>query len=165
MPTSTFVYEGKRYYVRGDTQKERNEKIKKKKAELRGENKKTTPQFKEWSVYCIETYKRSCKPTTYKGYFEKIGRLNNVLGDKYLQDITPIDCQRLLNNLHGYSQYVIDQSVILLKFIFQRAIDNGIIEKILRSISLSLEALKLNAGHCRRMNAPLSSKPFKIHNI
>lgn len=130
MKTKTFVIDGKRYYIRGETDKEIEKKMLEKIASVKAKPLRTHYTVKTWSDICIKTYKRACKNITYDGYVEKADRLiNQYIGNIALNELTPLDCQNCLNNHLEKSQYTIDQCYILLNFILNRAVDNELIPK------------------------------------
>lgn len=128
----TFTYEGKRYDVYGKTERElirkQTEKIE---ALKRGEVLVCSSMLvKEWAHKCVETYKRNLSPKSYNHYCYHLDHyVLSVIGSMKLKDVKPLQCQSCLNNLEGMSQYTIGYIHQIMNFIFDKAVDNGLINK------------------------------------
>lgn len=129
----SFTFNGKRYYVRGDTELECIQKMARKLAELeRGDTvKDSSAKVRDFALYCFETYRKpKVKEVTYRKY---IGRLNRCIldsiGDMRLKDVKRIHCQQCLNALEGQSNYQIRQTIQMLTFIFEQAVIDGMLAK------------------------------------
>jgi integrase len=89
-------------------------------------------KLKEWAETCISVYKPNLIRGT-KYYSAYTNRLKNCvlkyLGEMELESILPIDCQRCVNQQIGNSAYQINQTVQIMSFLFEKAIDNNIISR------------------------------------
>lgn len=142
--TKSFTFEGKRYYVRGKTEREAIENIVKKKQEL---EKRSTIASKditvaEWAIICYDTYKRGgVKEETYKKYVNRLKACvcNQPIGRMQVQKVKNIDCQNCINAQAGNSEYQIKQTRYMLNFIFKKAVKADL---ILRNPADDLELIK-----------------------
>ena len=108
MSRETFRYDGKRYDIRAKNDKELGAKVATKKKELEEGrtivNKNTT--LKQWSFQWLDTYKKSS--ISFRTYKDYLARLNKhilpEIGNMKLKDIKPVHCQKVLNNMTGYSK-------------------------------------------------------------
>ena len=128
--TSTFMYEGKRYYIRGDTEKELAVKEYKKRQELEsGRNVITNnTTLEQWTLKCIETYKTNQSQITRQKYVSRIKHcVLEHIGYMKLKDVKPLHCQQVLNLQEGNSKTQINEVAQALKFIFERAVENKLI--------------------------------------
>ena len=110
------------------------DKIKKIKKDIelgrtRTKSNKTTVQ--EWADECFATYKANIKDDTVKNEkacFDKW--VGSEIGNKRLKDVKNIDCQHVMNRTSGYlARYTIRRVFQLMKFVFDRAVDNDLIEE------------------------------------
>jgi len=86
----------------------------------------------EWADICLDVYKPNQKKDSKYCYTYRNRMKNCVLiplGDKELDKIKPIDCQKAINLLAGKSAYQINQAKQMMNFLFERAIDNEYISK------------------------------------
>lgn len=126
----TFTFEGKRYTVRGKTEKEAIMKMANKIRDLEEGTfvLSGNTSVKDWAIRCVETYKTNQSDITRKTY---ISRMNSCILDKIgnrpLKSIKPFDCQNILNDLQGGSQYQISAVYQMLQFIFSKAKVNKLI--------------------------------------
>lgn len=125
----TFTFEGKRYYVRGNTEREAEEKRIRKKIELeQAVIQESFMPLKDWADVCIDTYKKNQKEITRKKY---VSRMNHCvldhIGDMPLCKIKAMDCQKVLNLQSDNSQRQIDEVYQILNFLFNKAVDNKLI--------------------------------------
>ena len=125
-----FTYKGKLYNVYANTLIELGTKIAEKKAELE----KTTHlkgggmPLREYAEMCIETYKVNQKPITRKIYLSRVRHcIFELIGDMPIEDIQPMHCQQVMNNQIGKSKAQISEVAHALNFIFEHAIDDGMI--------------------------------------
>lgn len=112
---------GKRHDVRAKTKKELKEKLKRKPS--RG-----VPTVREWAETCFTEYK-DVKPNTLyiqKNCFDT--HVNKYIGSRKLTDITPIECQNVINKTKGLSEYTIRRVAQLMKFVFKCAVENGYLD-------------------------------------
>ncbi|MCI8284269.1 MAG: site-specific integrase [Firmicutes bacterium] len=129
--TKSFLFEGKRYYVRGDTEKEVIEKMALKKRDLE-EGKKTISKnvlTKDWISEWLETYKMpTVSAETYQSYANVIK--NHILpdiGNLQLKDVKPLHVQKMINKLSGGSKKMIDRVSELTWGIFDAAKANELV--------------------------------------
>ena len=125
--TKSFTYDGKRYYVHGDTLEE----IYSKKAERLLNLKEGkiivsgSMLVRDWVPICIEAYKPNQSEDTKK---EFTGRVNKYivgeLGMYRLKDVTPLQCQRIMSAQAGKSKSHIDKLSQAMRFIFDKAVRN-----------------------------------------
>lgn len=128
--TKTFMFEGQRYYARGNTLEEVVVNREKKKAELKARSKLVSGDMtlSEWAARCIPAYKPKQKPNTRKNYEYRVNRyILRHIGMLPLKSITPLNCQDTLNECKGLSQYTINQVYFAMKFLFSHAVDNKLI--------------------------------------
>lgn len=84
--------------------------------------------FREYAEMCIETYKVNQKPVTRKTYLRRVRHcILELIGDMPIEDIQPIHCQQVMNNQSGNSKTQISEVINALNFIFEHAIDDGMI--------------------------------------
>ena len=126
----TFTYDGRRYYVRGDSQEDVLVKAALLKKDLdEGKHlvsKNTT--VSAWAMECIETYKTNQKDVTKKKYISRVKHcILDEIGLMSLKSVKPLHCQRVLNLQEGKSKHQINQIYQALQFIFQKAVDNKLI--------------------------------------
>jgi site-specific recombinase XerD len=126
----TFTFEGKRYTVRGKTEKEAIINIANKIRDLE-EGKVVVSgnmMVKDWTEKCIATYKTGQSEITRKKYVSRINYcILRHIGNRPLKSIKPIDCQSVLAYQEGNSQYQINQVYQALRFIFRTAKENKLI--------------------------------------
>lgn len=128
----TFTYDGKRYEVYGDTDRELIRKMTEKiEALKRGEVLVCSSMtVKDWSHKCVETYKTNLSPKSYKNYCYHLDHyiLDNI-GNMKIKDVKPIHCRACLNQLNGLSQYTIGYVYQIMNFIFDKAVGDELINK------------------------------------
>jgi integrase len=130
--TKTFTYDGKRYYVRAKTEAEAIEKMVLKKLELKECDMIFEPSaitVREWATKCIDTYKTNLSDKALRTC-KDIVRLyiTDTIGNMKLKNVKQIHCQQVMNNVAGYSQYVINQTYQKMVWIFRKAVENGMLE-------------------------------------
>lgn len=144
----TFTYNGKRYSVYAYTERDAGIKIAEKKAEL----KKTAQSsflLGSWAEFCIDTYKVNCSENTIK-HLKWIADkcVVGVLGNRPINTISSVDCQRCLNMTQGKSKGHIKYVHDMLKFLFHRAFVEG---KIAQDPTENLVKPKGTEGHRRAL--------------
>lgn len=128
----TFSYNGKHYDVYGTTDKElqrkRTEKIE---ALKRGELIVCSSMtVRAWAEQCVETYKTNLSDKALKKYKYFLSHyILEEIGDLKLKDVKPLTCQKALNKLEGLSVHTIGYVHQIMTFIFQKAVDNELINK------------------------------------
>jgi len=130
--TKTFTYNGKRIYVRGKTEREVNERLIEKKISL--EQKKTVVSSNlitdEWFEIYLKTYKNDVSAGTlrdYKSLYRNI--IQPFIGHMKINSVQPLTCQNILNSVADKSSSYIKKTVILLRSMFEKALDNELIVK------------------------------------
>ena len=128
--TKTFTFEGKRYYIRGDTLQECYEKWGRKLADLESGKKQITKnmRFDAWVEEWLETYKEpTVSVETLDSYKSNIRvHIVPLLGAMPLKSIKAIHCQRVVNEMSGMSAKMLSRVSQLMFSIFDDAIDNGL---------------------------------------
>ena len=117
--------EGHRYYIRAHTYAELKEKIDRKTEEGKRKRKiiKTELTVKQWAETVITDYKSNVTDETLKGYRSKIRRhITPVIGSERVIDVTPLQCQEVMNRMEGNAADTIKKVRELLYFIFEKAI-------------------------------------------
>lgn len=130
--TKTFTFDGKRYYVRGSTEKEAMKKLLKKQMELE-EGRITYDSkmlVKDWVAEAMETYKADLSSRAYYDTKKRIEKhILPELGNLPISKVKPIHCQKLINSKAGYSREYINKISQNLKFIFEKAKQNNLINE------------------------------------
>lgn len=126
----TFSYDGKRYYIRGDTEREVFEKMALKKRDL--EEGKTVVSssmtVETWAYMAVETYKTNQREITRSKYMSRMKHcILEEIGTMSLKSIKPIHCQEVLNQQAGKSKTQVNEVYQTLKFIFSTAYNNGLL--------------------------------------
>jgi integrase len=123
----SFTYNGKRYWVSGSNEKEIAKKKNLKIKEL------STPirfKFKEWSIEYLDMYKPQIAKRTRESYMSRLNtHIYPFIGNKYIDVITSLDCQKILNKLIGYSGSTIHKIYYDMNSIFEKAVFNELINK------------------------------------
>lgn len=130
--TKTFSFEGKRYYIRGSTEREATRKMIKKQMELEQGLVAYDSHMlvKDWVKEALQTYKADLSD---RAYYDTVKRIEKhilpELGNLQIGKVKPIHCQRLINSKTGYSKEYIEKISQNLKFIFTKAKENGMIRE------------------------------------
>lgn len=126
----TFTYEGKRYTVRGKTEKEAIMKMANKQRDLQ-EGKVVLSNnitVKEWALKCVDAYKTNQKEVTRKRYLSRMNAgIFQYIGNRRLKDIKKLELVEVLNKQKGKSNYQIKTIRQMLQFIFSKAKENHLI--------------------------------------
>jgi len=122
--------DGKRHYVYGNTEREANMKLAKAILDFEEHrvvlDKHTT--VKEWALQAVEVYKTSLKPITKKTYLARMNHtILDEIGSMQLCKVKAIHCQRVLNNQMGNSKWQIAEVNRMLYFIFEKAVENELL--------------------------------------
>lgn len=130
--TKSFTFDGKRYYIRGDTEREVNRKMAKKQYEL--ENGLVTYDsnmpVKIWVEQVTRTYKADLSEKSLADFKCRVNKhIIPELGNIPIGKVRPIQCQELINSKAGYSKEYINKIRRDLKFIFDRAVENKMINE------------------------------------
>ncbi|MBK5253996.1 MAG: tyrosine-type recombinase/integrase [Peptostreptococcaceae bacterium] len=130
--TRTFTFDGKRYYVRGNSESDCAVKKAMKLRDLE-EGKviisnKTT--VNDWAKFCFETYKNNLEGRSRRDWWNRLEK--NVLreiGTMQLKHVKPLHCQHVMNNLQGKSKSHINKIYQSMNFIFDKALGDDLILK------------------------------------
>ena len=125
--------EKKRIFVRGKSQREVDMKLAeiKKMYELGLVAESPNTTFDNWCTEWLETYKKN---TVTDGWYRDIqyiikNHISPKLGTMLLSKIKPYHIQSCVNGLSGLSWSTINKTVVIIKDIFNRALENGLIVK------------------------------------
>lgn len=151
--TKTFTHLGKRYYIRGKTEREATEKLIRKQIELERRDMSTggSTLLRDWFPVALNTFKPnitagSAKQIEYR--FQK--HVLSEIGDLPLDQITPLHCQRILNRQKGMSKNHIARIAQEMFFAFDTARKNGMI-----SVNPAADLVKpAGYAHVRRALTP-----------
>ena len=128
--TKTFTFEGKRYYVRGKTEREALLKLANKQRDLEEGKVAVSGNMtvSAWAYKAVETYKTNQKDITREKYIQRMKKcILDEIGDMPLKQVKPFDCQMVLNKQSGKSKTQINETYQTLKFIFNTARINKLI--------------------------------------
>lgn len=127
---TTFTFDGKRYQIYADTQKELYRKAERKKLELEQGKIELAGNMTlaQWIEKCISTYKTNQKEITNKKYRARIKHcITDHIGKYPLRSIKPLQLQECMNLQIGKSKTQINEVYNAIKFFFEKAIDNQLI--------------------------------------
>lgn len=128
--TKSFTFKGKRYYVVAKNERDAYLKMAEKIRHLEEEDTpvRATMTLSQWADICVATYKSHLKDVTMYTYKNRMKScILKRIGFMKLKNIKPMDCQECLNALAGKSTYIIRQTRQMLVFLFDKAIQNGIL--------------------------------------
>lgn len=129
----SFTFEGRRYFVRGNTEEEAVEAMIRRKIELEeGKNRITkNAMYKDWFSEWLETYKMPSVSPSWAKTLSDIGKsvIMPQIGNKRLKDIKPVDIQKTLNSKAGMSQRYIKLIYIILSDSMTVAMKNGLVQE------------------------------------
>ena len=127
----SFIYKGVRYFgKRADSEAQaiRNADDLRKQIEANDLVRTTNRTVRSWALECVETYKVKQSDVTRQKYLEKLEcYVLKYIGDMRLVDITPMQCQQLVNKQADKSQATINDVYQQLQFIFRMARINRMI--------------------------------------
>ena len=125
----TFRFNGKRYEVYGKTLEEALiKKIELQKRLEEDDVKKNRVTVSDWIDTALEEYKPNISLEYYYQMKYRIDKhITSQIGHKCLTDVTPLDCQRILNNQAKSSRSQIQKVSQELHFIFETAKKNKLI--------------------------------------
>lgn len=128
--TTTFTFEGKRYYVRADTEPELYRKQAEKLRELEEGTAILSPStiVDKWADKAFDTYKMDNSnlkemKLRYKKY------ISPAIGSIPVSKVTAVQCQNILNGCSGMSFSHLDKLRQEIRFVFKSALNNGLIKK------------------------------------
>lgn len=125
--------DGVRRNIRANTHQELIDKVAKVKRDIeQGYDplRSTTTTVKKWSELCFEKYKINLDPHTLyiqKNCFDK--HVTPIIGRLKLVDVKPLHCQDVINHTAGLSNYTIRRVSQLMRFVFEKAVENGLMYK------------------------------------
>lgn len=126
----TFTFDGKRYYVRGNTESEAIINMANKIRDLEDGRVMLcgNMQVNQWYAEYVKTYRVGCKDITQKNYDCKMKKhVLSVIGDLPLKAVKPLHCQKVLNFLDGYSADIINKVNQGMSALFKCAVENKLI--------------------------------------
>lgn len=127
---TTFTFDGKRYQIYADTQKELYRKAERKKLELEQGKIELAGSMTlgQWIEKCIDTYKTNQKEITNIKYRARIKHcITKHIGKYPLKSIKPLQLQECMNLQIGKSKTQINEVYNAIKFFFEKAMDNQLI--------------------------------------
>ena len=132
--TSTFMWQGKRVYVYGNSPDEAKKNAIKRKALLEvgiKENRNNTT-VSEWAKKWLKDYKRGAISSAWYKQTESIveNHICNEIGDKRLKDVSAADIKRLMNKKARFSESHQRKIAQIILQIFGSAVENDIIDKL-----------------------------------
>ena len=128
--TSSFTYEGRRYYIHADTKADLAVRKAMKLRDLEEGRVTVTGSMSvtAWTYRAIETYKTNQKEITRKKYVNRVRHcILEHIGDMQLKSVKPLHCQNVLNLQQGNSKAQINEVYNALQFIFKKAVANNLI--------------------------------------
>lgn len=158
----TFTFEGKRYTVRGKTEKEAIMKMANKIRDLEEGHIVVSGNttVKAWALKCVDVYKTGQADITRKTYIGKMkSSIFPLIGDRPLKSIKPFDVQCVLNELQGYSQAYISDIYQMLRFVFSKAKTNKLIAE---DPTIDLQKPKGTKNHRRAITAKEETHFLKV---
>lgn len=128
----TFTFDGKRYKVRGDSEKDAIVKMANKIRDLEEGRVilSSSMAVKDWANRAVDAYKTSQAEVTKSTYIRVMRHcILEHIGDMQLKQVKPLHCQQVINLQTGNSKAYINQVYQMLNFIFRTAVDNELILK------------------------------------
>ncbi len=123
----TFTYDGKRYFIYGDTLEEVYEKKAQKLLDLKEHRILVSGSMlvKDWVPICIETYKPNLSEGSREEFENRVRKyIVGELGHMRIKDVTPLQCQRIMSAQAGMSKSHIEKLRQAMVFIFEKARKN-----------------------------------------
>jgi integrase len=130
--TRSFTFDGRRYFVRADTEKELYEKVALKKRDLEEGRVILSGSMtvKAWAKQVLEAYKPNISDEYRSQMEQRISKhILSDIGSLPLRSVKPLQCQAILNRQTGRSKSHIDKLYHELYFIFEKAVSNQLILK------------------------------------
>lgn len=128
----TFTFDGKRYHVRGKTEREVILNMVNKIHDLKEKHVLVDSNMKvsDWAYQAVEAYKTSQKEITRDKYIQRMKHcILDEIGDMKLCQVKPLHCQQVLNIQAGKSKTQINEVYQTLQFIFSKAVENGLLNQ------------------------------------
>ena len=129
---TSFRYEGKRYYVYGNTESELAVNKAMRLRDLQEQKViESNMLVKDWAKEWMETYKmNSCNDKTYKDYEHRLSKyILPKIGHLRLKDVKPVHLQQVMQSVSNMSQSRIDKIHQCITQIFTAAENNDLIVK------------------------------------
>ena len=126
----SFTFDGKRYWIRGDTLEE---VLKKEALKLRDLEEgriiiSGSMTVAQWAERCISVYKPNLSDNYRSNMMLRIKKhILSVIGSMQVKQVKPLMCQEILNNQAGMSKSHITKVHQELCFIFEKAVENHLI--------------------------------------
>lgn len=127
---TSFTFDGKRYQIYADTERELYQKAERRRLELEKGHVyiESSMSFTSWSKTCIETYKTKCSDRTKRNFVYLVkSNIDPIIGSYSLKSIKPLHCQQVLNGQRGRSSSQIAKVHQAMNFIFGKAVQEGLI--------------------------------------
>lgn len=129
---TSFTYDGKRYTVTANSEEELNRKKYNRIRDL-DDGKVTicsTMPVKEWIAQCIQIYKPNCSQQTRSDMLYRLNRhVSGKIGSMQIKAVKPAHLQMILNEQESTSFSHLTKLRQEMKFIFQKAVENELINK------------------------------------
>ena len=126
----TFVYEGKRYNVYGNTLDEVYRKMAERTAQLEREivRIESSMTVAAWTEIAFKTYKANISYENYNNTMLRVKKhILSEIGNMSIKSVKAVQCQAIMNAQAGRSYSHIQKIYQELRFIFQTAVDNQLI--------------------------------------
>ena len=130
--TKTFTYDGKRYYIRGNTLEEVAAKMALKKRDLESGAIMTasTMTVEAWCEKCTRLYKTNVKDKTLEDFEYMTNKyIVKTIGKMKMTQVKPLHLQEVLNETQGKSATLVNSVFHAVRFFFSKAKANGIISQ------------------------------------
>lgn len=125
----SFTFEGKRYYVYGDTEREaiRNMVLKRDNLIHNRIIYDSNMKVSAWTQTALKTYRKASERYMKELQTRTEKHILTYIGNCSIGKVRQIQCQEILNNLDGYSKSYIYKVYQDLRFIFRKALENQMI--------------------------------------
>lgn len=127
----TFTYEGKRYYVKRQTQEELEKAVEAKKAELKsGKIKESNATFREYAYKWLRIYKSPyVSHATESMYHANIKTWCDSIGAIKLKCISPEQIQKVITEQYekGVSKSKLDKLILTIRQIYKQAVSDRLV--------------------------------------
>ena len=128
----TFTFRGKRYTVRGKTEREAIRKMVEKQAELEAgaETSGGKMSINKWYELAFDTYKPNVSSRTMRDMKRRFkNHALPIIGGTPVNEVTPLQCQQIINSQIGKSRSMVTKLSQELFFVFDCARKNNMIVK------------------------------------
>lgn len=155
--SGSFTYEGKRYYVKAENQRELGKKIEKKRQELESiQIYDKNCRVDEWAEKAYKTYKAD-KTNYYEMKLRYKNYISPAIGRKPISKVTATELQTIINDSECRSYSHLDKLIQEIKFVFKTALNDGLIVRN-PAEGLSLKNIKDKTKGTRREITPEERK-------